>query len=63
MVRKLESRYGLGEWVGVEDCAIVKFVIVVYGHLLDKGNLEICVKTMIGNVKRGTRNGAKDFGL
>ena len=36
----------------MEDCAVVKFDIVVYGHLLDKGNLEIGVKTMFGNVKR-----------
>ena len=53
----------MDKWVGVEDCVVVKFVKVDNGHMLDKGNLEICVKTMIGIVKRCTSNDAKDSGL
>ena len=52
----------MDKWVWVEDC-VVKFVIVVYDHLLDKENLEICVKAMKGNVKRGSENASKDFGV
>ena len=47
----------------VENRAAVECGIAVHGHCFDIGNSEISVKGKVRYVKRGTRNGAKDFGL
>ena len=41
----------------------LEYIIAVYCHLLIKGICEFCMKGVVGNLKRGTHNGAEDYGL